>query len=173
MWGDDMPLIVNGSTPGVIKYNGNNVSKFAYGGTIIWSQDVSVVYTAACSNQKINTNPSFTLTTSAPSPVYGSGTYEYVLKIPYKKTTSTAFSSQAYLKPELKSSNGSVVKSWEKKLTNGTAGVDVRYMTLSWTSTTWLGDASSYKLTITFSGGNGGNVQYPSDHDITLTMTNE
>lgn len=167
-----MAFTFNGNIPGAIKFNGNDVKKLIYNGVTVWVHDITVLYEKACAGQKINTDPSFTLTTTATSPAYGSGPFQYTLKIPYQKTTSTAFTNQAYLTPTLKNSSGDTVQTWSRQLINATSGVDVRYMTLTWTSDTWLGEETSFTLSIDATGSNGDLVRYPSGYSITLTATN-
>lgn len=167
-----MAFTFNGNIPGAIKFNGNDVKKLIYNGVAVWVRDITVVYEKACAGQKIETDPTFTLTATSTSLAYGSGTYRYTLKIPYQKTTSSAFNNQAYLTPTLKNSSGGTVKTWERRLLNATSGVDVRYVTLTWTSDTWLGEEDSYVLSIASSGYNGDLVRYPSGYNITLTATN-
>ena len=167
-----MAFTFNGNTPGAITYNGNQVQTLVYNGVVVWEYAVSVTYTGACGNQKISSDPTFTLSTSGAKPVYTAGTYKYTLTIPYQKTVGDPFGVQAYLIPVLRDSNGNTIKEWGDQLINGTSGTDVRYMGLSWESTTWLGNASSYSLYIDCTGGNKDNVKYPSGYNITLTAKN-
>jgi len=148
------------------------VQTLVYNGVTVWEHVVTVVYSKACANQKISEEPTFTLTTASPRPIYTAGTYTYTLKIPYQKTISDTFSTQAYLAPVVKDASGNTIKSWSNQMINGTKGTDVRYMTLNWTSTTWLGNAEKYSVQIDRSGGNSNNVKYPSGYNITLTATN-
>ena len=159
--------------PKLITYNGAAVSKVVCNGVTIWSCKVTVTYSGACDNARLDDKPTYTLTTSAASPVYTSGTYTYTLSIPYCKTTSTEFGPQAYVIPYLKDAKGNTVQSWSAQQLDGSYGVDVRYLTLKWTSTTWLGEATSYSLFLDKSGGNLKFVMFPSDCNITMIATNE
>ena len=167
-----MAFQFDGNTPGVITYNGNQVQTLVYNGVTVWEYAVSVTYTGACGGQKISAEPTFTLSTSNASPVYTAGTYTYTLKIPYQKTMSDAFSVAAYIIPSLRDSSGNVIKSWDSMMLDVSKGTDVRYKTMQWTSTTWLGNASTYKVYIDSSGANKDNIKYPSGYNITLTAKN-
>lgn len=167
-----MPFTFNGNVPQKITYNGSTVKKLTCNGVTVWAYEITVNYSGACDNKKLGDKPTYTLTTSNASPVYAEGTYTYTLKIPYCKTTTTEFGPQAYVVPYLRDASGNNVKTWSAQQLDGSYGVDVRYLTLEWTSTTWLGEAASYSLYLDRSGGNYTYVMFPSGHNITLTATN-
>lgn len=167
-----MGFTIDGNTPSEITYNGNDVTVVTYNGEVIWSKTVSIVYSGACDGGNVNTHRYVTLSpTSSPSNV-GAGTYTYKIRIPYQKTTSATFTTQCYLCPVLQDANGNTIKDFGENLLNGTSGTTVRYLTLSWTSTTWYGNADSYTLYINSSGGNKTKVKYPSGYDMTFTCSN-
>ena len=167
-----MPLTYSGTTPKVITYNGANVKTVVCNGVTVWAYEITVNYAGACDNKKLGDKPTYTLTASNASPVYVDGTYTYTLTIPYSKTTSEEFGAQAYVVPYLRDASGNNVKTWSAQQLDGSYGVDVRYLTLEWTSTTWLGEADSYTLYLDRSGGNYNFVKFPSGYNITLTATN-
>lgn len=167
-----MPLTYSGSTPKVITYNGDVVKKVVCNGVTVWAYEITVTYSGACDNKKLGDKPTYTLTASNASPVYTDGTYTYTLKIPYCKTTSEEFGTQAYVVPYLKDARGNNVKTWSAQQFDGSYGWDVRYLTLEWTSDIWLGEAESYSLYLDRSGGNYDFVKFPSGHNITMTATN-
>lgn len=168
-----MAFNFNGNPPSAVNFNGSNVEALVYNGVTVWVHDITVVYSKACGGQRINTDPTVTLSTAKPIQSYGAGPYTYKLQIPYRKTISDVFDNQAYVTPTLKDASGNTVQTWSRQMLNGTKGTEVRFMTLTWTSDVWLGGAESYTLALDASGGNGSNVQYPSGQEFTLTATNK
>lgn len=163
----------NGTIPKAIKYKGNNVKRVICNDVLVWVQDITVTYSGACDGGTVNAHRYVPLITNSTSEGYGLNNYTYTLVVPYKKTISDALTVPCYLVPVLQDANGNTVKDLGKHLMNLTKGVDVRYLTLTWTDSIWYGNASSYTLYINSSGSdNKDRIRYPEGYNMTFTCTN-
>ena len=166
-----MGFTIDGNTPSNITYNGETVNKVTYNGEVIWARAITVTFTCNTGTTTVNASKNFTMTTSAPSPTYPTGTYTYTLKVPYKKSVGGSFSKACTLHLYLRNSSGTnLIDFGSKTLSTTGSGGSTYTLTFTATSTTWLGDASSYVLYSPGAGG-GNKDNYRWNGTATLTMT--